>query len=69
MLRSLIPSTSNSSAPESSTEYITATTCGQPVGPTVAKRPILCERRNSSSASLNTIRLHILDSTVHGKDS
>src|SRR5436190_11525117 len=43
--------------------YITGTTCGQPEGPTVAKRAILCERRNSSSASLNTT--HILNSSIH----
>src|SRR5258708_19855511 len=62
-LRSFTPSTSNSKEPESSTAYITGTTCDHPVGPTVAKRPIRCERRNSSSASLNNaIRKHILDS-------
>src|SRR6202165_3189434 len=63
--RSLTPSTSNSSAPSSSTEYITGVTCGHPEGPTVAKRPIRCERRNSSSAGLNTISAHILDSKIH----
>src|SRR5256885_6768411 len=62
-LRSFTPSTSKSSEPSSFIVYITGTTCGQPVGPTVAIRAILCERKNSSSASLNTN--HILDSTIH----
>ncbi|TMC37162.1 MAG: hypothetical protein E6J28_08655 [Chloroflexi bacterium] len=42
---------------------MTGTTCGQPEGPTVPMRAIRCERRNSSSAALNTSQ--ILDSTVH----
>src|SRR5437762_3986300 len=62
-LRSLTPSTSKSREPSSFIVYITGTTCGQPEGPTVAKRAILCERRNSSSASLNTT--HILNSSIH----
>jgi Zn-dependent M16 (insulinase) family peptidase len=44
---------------------MTGDTCGQPDGPTVAKRPIRCDRKNSSSAALNTISHHILDSTIH----
>src|SRR5256885_513198 len=62
-LRSFTPSTSKSSEPSSFIVYITGTTCGQPVGPTVANRAILCDRKNSSSASLNTS--HILDSTIY----
>src|SRR5439155_853738 len=62
-LRSFTPSTSKSSEPSSFIVYITGTTCGQPVGPTVANRAILCDRKNSSSASLNTT--HILDSTIY----
>src|SRR4030081_3886891 len=65
MFRSLTPSTSNSRAPSSSTANITGTTRGHPDGLTVAKRPIRCERRNSSSAALNTIFQHILDSKIH----
>src|SRR5437016_7002127 len=62
-LRSFTPSTSKSSEPSSFIVYITGTKCGQPVGPTVANRAILCDRKNSSSASLNTT--HILDSTIY----
>src|SRR3989441_7100767 len=62
-LRSFTPSTSKSSEPSSFIVYITGTTCGQPVGPTVANRAILCDRKNSSPASLNTT--HILDSTIY----
>ena len=61
-LRSFTPSTSKSSDPSSFIVYITGTTSGQPVGPTVANRPILCERKNSSSAAVNIF--HILDSTI-----
>src|SRR5258708_3567620 len=62
-VRSFTPSRSTSKDPEASTEYITGATCDHAVGRTVAKRPIRCERRNSSSASLNNaIRKHILDS-------
>src|SRR5713226_6739962 len=53
-LRSFTPSTSNSKAPESLSAYMTGTTCGQPDGPTEARRPIRCERRNSSSGSVKT---------------
>jgi hypothetical protein len=38
------------------TEYITGTTCGQPVGPTVATRAIRCERKNSSSLGVKITR-------------
>src|SRR5260370_18944220 len=54
-LRSLTPSTSNSKAPESLNAYMTGTACGHPDGPTVARRPMRCERRNSSSGSVKTI--------------
>src|SRR5438874_1058526 len=63
MLRSFTPSTSKSSDPSSFIVYITGTTCGHPEAPTVANLPILCERRNSSSAAVNTNL--ILDSTVY----
>src|SRR5438093_101432 len=62
-LRNFTPSTSKSSDPSSFIVYMTGTTCGQPEGPTVPMRAIRCERRNSSSAALNTSQ--ILDSTVH----
>src|SRR5256885_9736603 len=65
MFRSFTPSTSNSSAPSSSTEYMTGMTCGQPEGLTVAKRPIRCDLRNSSSLGVNSIFPHILDCTIH----
>src|SRR5437879_3688672 len=63
MLRSFTPSTSKSSEPSSFIVYITGTTCGHPEAPTVANLPILCERRKSSSAAVNTNL--ILDSTVY----
>src|SRR5258706_749404 len=44
---------------------MTGMTCGQPEGLTVAKRPIRCDLRNSSSLGVNTIFPHILDCTIH----
>src|SRR5437879_13863034 len=61
--RNFTPSTSKSADPSAFIVYMTGTACGQPDGPTVARRPIRWERRKSSSAAVNTN--HILDSTIH----